>query len=144
VVLFTLKFKVKRDKTDFANVFEIGNTITAPLGLTAADDRIGVIWNVENLSTGVAGVDGAAYKLHQNFPNPFRSETIIGFELPESEAAELTIFDQTGRVVHRTEGDFGKGFHQLKIQNRALGSPGVYYYRLTASKFNATRKMILE
>ncbi len=37
--------------------------------------------------------------LEQNYPNPFNAGTVIPFALPESEEAELAIFNLAGQKV---------------------------------------------
>jgi hypothetical protein len=81
--------------------------------------------------------------LEQNQPNPFRSETQIGFWLPQAGEATLSIHDVTGRMVKTLRQDFDKGQHQVLIKHSDLPSNGVYYYTLTQNGATATRKMVV-
>ena len=55
----------------------------------------------------------------------------------------LTVYDVTGREVARlAEADFGAGYHVVNFDGTTLGS-GVYFYRLEAGDFIASRKMVL-
>jgi hypothetical protein len=92
------------------------------------------------LSTGWS-VPG--FSLEQNQPNPFRYETVIGFTLPEAMPARLQVFDITGRLLKTLEGDFSKGYSQLKIDRDDLRNTGVLYYQLETKDYLATRKMVL-
>ena len=83
------------------------------------------------------------YALHQNVPNPFASESQIGFRLGESGRAVIKVRDVTGRLVKVVEGDFGKGDHQIRLKRGELPSAGVYYYTLESGTYQATRKLIL-
>ena len=81
--------------------------------------------------------------LEQNQPNPFRSETQIGFWLPQAGEATLSIHDVTGRMVKTIRQNFDKGQHQVLIKHNDLPSNGVYYYTLTQNGATATRKMVV-
>ena len=39
------------------------------------------------------------YKLHNNYPNPFKPTTIIEFNIPKSSIVSLEIFDILGRKI---------------------------------------------
>ena len=81
--------------------------------------------------------------LFQNQPNPFRNETIIGFELAVDAAATVTIYDVAGRIIKQYNGDFAKGYNSLTINRSELSGSGVLYYQLETADFSATKKMIL-
>jgi len=81
--------------------------------------------------------------LLQNQPNPFRNETVIGFELAEAAAATVTIYDVAGRTIKQYNGDFAKGYNSLTINRSELSGSGVLYYQLQTADFSATKKMIL-
>jgi PKD repeat protein len=88
------------------------------------------------------------YELLQNRPNPFNPSTDISFRLPEGGHAVVDIFDISGRTV-KTLGDryFDAGTHTVTWDGKnsagELVASGVYLYRLTASDFTQTKKMIL-
>ncbi|MBK6909424.1 MAG: VCBS repeat-containing protein [bacterium] len=83
------------------------------------------------------------YELSANYPNPFNPTTQIRFGLPEANFVRLTVYDVTGREVARlAEADFGAGYHVVNFDGTTLGS-GVYFYRLEAGDFIASRKMVL-
>ena len=69
--------------------------------------------------------------LKQNYPNPVRSTTTIEFEIFESNAVELKVFDTLGREVKVVESDFlpiGKYHYELDFSNLPSG---LYFYRLS-------------
>ncbi|PHN01110.1 T9SS type A sorting domain-containing protein [Flavilitoribacter nigricans] len=82
-------------------------------------------------------------RLEQNFPNPFRGTSQIGFYLPEAAGIQLQIRDASGRLLKTMGGDFGPGHHRLSLDRNELGGSGVLYYTLTSGNFTATRKMIV-
>ena len=81
--------------------------------------------------------------LHDNYPNPFRSETTIRFELNRSGKVNLSVFDVLGRKVTTLVDDRVRaGHHQVRLDASELSS-GVYFYRLDTKDLVKTRKMIL-
>jgi len=83
------------------------------------------------------------FELHQNRPNPFNGETLISFNLPEAGFATMTISDISGRALKVVEGDFAKGYNEVRIQSNDLSSTGVLYYQLRSAEHFATKKMII-
>ena len=81
--------------------------------------------------------------LYQNTPNPFKQETLIGFELPEASNAKLRVFNASGKLLTQVEGDFAKGYNNISLSNDGL-SPGLLYYQLVTPTATATKKMILQ
>ncbi len=80
--------------------------------------------------------------LFQNRPNPFRMQTIIGFELPESAHATLRILDSTGKVLSSISGDYTRGYNEVIVDRSAL-TPGILYYELQSQFGKSTKRMIL-
>ena len=97
----------------------------------------------------VQGGTPAAFALFQNRPNPFGTGTLIRYALPARVHVTLEVFNLQGqRVATLVNGEqdpgeyarpFGSGVHDGP---RDLPS-GVYFYRLNAGAFSATRKMLL-
>jgi hypothetical protein len=106
-------------------------------------DRAGNV-NVKTENRGIQnGFGEEVFKLYQNQPNPFKEETSIGFYLPNSGDATLTIFDMTGKVLKVVEGNYHKGNHDIHIRAQDLGGSGVLYYQMETNKFTSTKKMII-
>jgi hypothetical protein len=85
----------------------------------------------------------APFELYQNVPNPFTERTAIGFRLPETGEARLTVLDAVGRTVHKVEGIYPEGFSEIMLDRKMLPSGGVLIYRLETAGHSATRQMIL-
>ncbi len=81
--------------------------------------------------------------LYQNQPNPFISETEIGFNLPEAMRATLEFYDITGRQLFQTSQNFDKGYHEIPVSRADLNASGVIYYQLHTEQGTLTKKMIL-
>jgi N-acetylneuraminic acid mutarotase len=83
------------------------------------------------------------FTLEQNYPNPFNPTTIIGYVIQEKSNAKLTLFNSIGEeiaVLVNKEQD--KGYHKVEFDAAALSS-GVYFYRIQAGSFTATKKLLL-
>ena len=88
------------------------------------------------------------YKLYQNYPNPFNPITEIKFHLPRASDVNLDIYNILGRKVKTLlSGRFEPGFRQVTwdgtdYSGRNVAS-GIYFYRIEANDFVASRKMLL-
>jgi len=88
------------------------------------------------------------FELAQNYPNPVSAHgtfgsasTTIRFELPVAANVTLQILDLTGRELETlAAGKFSAGAHHVRW-NPERHPGGVYFYRLRAGNFLATRKL---
>lgn len=98
----------------------------------------------------VTGVDDARkksvperYSLDQNYPNPFNPTTAISYQLASGGDVTLKVYDQLGREVQTlVNGHQEAGTYALQF-NAATIASGVYFYRLTAGNFVATKELVL-
>ncbi len=138
-VLFTLAFRVVAANT-LSNAISISSSITHARAYNSDGDRSGVDIAFD---TGSGFVDGAAFELYQNEPNPFSAVTTIAFQLAKEGNAELTVFDVTGKTVTVITGQYARGYNEVSINKTDLGASGVLYYQLESGDFTATRKMVV-
>lgn len=84
------------------------------------------------------------FELKQNYPNPFNPSTVIGYQLAESSAVSLQVFDLAGRMVAGLINGEQKaaGIHYVKLEAGNLAS-GTYIYRLKAGEFSQSRMLHL-
>ena len=83
------------------------------------------------------------FTLGQNYPNPFNPSTSISFSLPADSKVRLSVYNLLGELVEEIANEeFSAGTHTLSFNSDGLTS-GVYFYRLKAGTFIATRKMSL-
>ena len=90
----------------------------------------------------VAKLVPTEYSLSQNYPNPFNPTTTIQFALPVAGDYTLTIYNVQGQVVQQFSGAADAGIQTVEW-NATNNASGVYFYRLTAGSFSATKKMVL-
>jgi hypothetical protein len=86
--------------------------------------------------------DNDRFTVFQNTPNPFKENTTISFNLPESAFVTMTIYDVTGRTVAEISREFNKGFNSIEVSQDDIRSKGILYYRIDSGSFTATKKMI--
>ncbi len=108
--------------------------VTDPDGAVAVEDK-----NLALPST---------FELSQNYPNPFNPATHILYNLPTAESVSLTIYNSLGQEVRKlVEARQQPGAHTVVWDGRdQSGQPlasGMYYYRLRAGSFTASKKMLL-
>jgi len=104
----------------------------------------------EGSTTGVKGryVMPVTMSLEGNYPNPFNSQTIIRFTLPELSRVRLTVVDMIGRQVRTLVADrLLSGRQQVRWDGRddyrQQVASGVYLCRLCVDDVIATHTMLL-
>lgn len=88
------------------------------------------------------------FALEQNYPNPFNPSTEINFALPTDAFVELSVFNILGQnVATLVAGDLPAGEHFIRWNGTDSDggsvASGIYFYRITAENFSATKKMLL-
>jgi 1,4-alpha-glucan branching enzyme len=83
-------------------------------------------------------------RLWQNYPNPFNPVTSIRFELSETSAVKIEVFDMLGRklAVLVNSPLLQPGVYHIQFDGSWLSS-GTYLIRMEAGSFSQTRKMLL-
>jgi len=82
------------------------------------------------------------FALMQNYPNPFNPTTTIAFALPQASDYILTVYNVTGQIVQQFSGHGEAGTVTVEW-NASNQASGVYFYKLNAGNFSATKKMVL-
>ncbi|MBI1925319.1 T9SS type A sorting domain-containing protein [Candidatus Poribacteria bacterium] len=93
------------------------------------------------------------FALGQNYPNPFNPETWLPFELAADTNVSITIYDAAGHHIRNLNLGLQSAGAYLTKEKAAywdgrsdtgeLVSSGVYFYRLSAGDFQATKRMII-
>jgi len=110
------------------------------------------LWNEKHEVVAIARYEAPfipkASVLLQNYPNPFNPATELVFDLARTGQVTIQIFDATGHLlVTLVNARVEAGRHRVAWNGKdARGSAvpsGIYFYRMRASGYEATRKMIL-
>lgn len=88
------------------------------------------------------------FELRQSAPNPFHRFTRLSFAIKQEEHVLLEVFDLNGRRVRRLlDQRKARGEHHFvwdgRDENGALVRAGIYFYRLSAGRFQAARKVVV-
>jgi hypothetical protein len=98
---------------------------------------------VTRLRLGKVEVEPLVFALHQNYPNPFNPSTTIRYSMPHTSFVTLTIYNTLGQQVAQLVNEQQQaGYHDVVFRGDGLAS-GVYYYRIQAGDFVASKKLLL-
>ncbi len=115
-------------------------------------------YDINGLIGGAVGVESIynnsksqSFTLFQNYPNPFKSQTTIGFALKKSEYVTLKIYDHTGQLIQTlVDNQVDSGEHAItwngKDMNGKMLSPGIYFLNMIdgAGNFGTVKLLLLE
>jgi hypothetical protein len=139
-VLFTLKFKAL-STGQISSTIQLNSFITSANVFTATAEEKDLKLGFRTEKGIVENNNGLI--LYQNQPNPFSDLTVIGFELPQSSPATLTVYDLNSKIIYKSELHAIKGYNSIEINNSQLGVTGVLFYQLDAAGYTATRRMVV-
>ena len=133
---------------------------TATAGQSAIGRTAGTVyqtfigfWQIDTVSLGVREEDRGPQTeplvtaLYSPFPNPCRSLPAIRYSLAAEARVTLRLFDLTGRSVATLVNSVqqpGRYSPQLVAADRTMFSAGVYFLKMRAGGYTATRKVVLE
>ncbi len=105
--------------------------------------------NIQNtLVNDYRNDSSTSFRLYNNYPNPFNPKTILQYDLPEDSFVDITIYDMLGKEVknlvytNQLSGYKSIQWNATNNQGEPV-SAGVYLYKIQASDFVDTKKMIL-
>lgn len=88
------------------------------------------------------------FSLTQNYPNPFNPETDIEYALPVDCQVKLTIYNILGQKVTTLVDEYQTAGYKTihwngKDEQGNLVSSGIYFYKVQAGDYTATKKMVM-
>ena len=131
---------ILRSKTNMPlhDALTIGSNLTIAEGFDAKGELLDPKLAFKGINT-----EGGNFVLYQNEPNPFYEETKIAFNLPTDAKAKIVISDASGKILKTVEGNFNKGYNEIKVSKSDLNTSGIVFYRLETPTHNAVKKMII-
>ena len=93
--------------------------------------------------------EATSYALNQNYPNPFNPSTTIEFAVPKASNVTLSIYDASGQLVYKLvngyypAGTYRADWNGTIHEANQLAPSGVYFYRIQAGDYTASKKMVL-
>lgn len=133
---------------DLVQVLWPSGTVQNPVDVPA-DQKVVV---TEAATVGVGDDPGAGpsgIRLLASYPNPFRSSTVIAYELPRPARVDLRVHGLSGNLVRvlETGRERTAGVHEVAWDGRddagARVSPAVLFYTLQAGGATKTHKVLL-
>lgn len=134
-VLFTVEFRAITNNT-IANTIQLSSDITKAEAYTQDLSKI----NVSLAHRSITQTD--VFELGQNNPNPFTSNTVIQFNLPQAGQATMTVYDMTGKKLKTITGQYAKGKNEILLSASDFNAQGVMFYELESNGQKSTKKMI--
>jgi hypothetical protein len=121
-------------------VATIGYAAQARLGQPASP----VVLELGNAGRAPALADlPTVIALHSNFPNPFNTYTVIGYDLPEAAHVKMVVYDILGRrVATLVDSEQLAGRHRAVFDANSVAS-GVYVYRLELNDAVYSGRMVV-
>jgi hypothetical protein len=88
------------------------------------------------------------FSLSQNHPNPFNPSTVIDYALPTRANVSISIYNVLGQKIKTLlNEDINAGYHKTTWDGTnddgIAAASGIYFYKIIAGEFTATKKMIL-
>jgi len=134
---------------DFATDFDVVLSFSG-----ASSEMIGHIFGLQfvgdvqlTLSKSLVAVEDvsipSAFWLHPNYPNPFNPSTTIRYDVPEQALVKIAVYDALGRLVEILSTKYQVPGTYAATWDAAGRPTGVYFVRMEAGAFVASRRMIL-
>ena len=137
--------------TLYLRMLTMGTFRMPPLASSIIDERGAALvaaWIASLDPVAAKGTTPAAFALTQNYPNPFNAATTIEFQLATPAAVELTLYDAIGQKIrtlvarHLAAGYYRTQWNGRNDAGHTVAS-GVYFYRLRAGGYLATKQLTL-
>ncbi len=155
-------YRIYRNNSLIGSIIDTGTTTFTDMDLLGGDYSYGVtsvysngesfpvLANVTIETVNLEDISTPAIitMLAGNYPNPFNPVTKIQYSLKEATAVRIEVYNVKGQMVKTlVNGVREPGSHSVLwtgVDNNGRSvSSGVYFYKMTAGKYSATRKMIL-
>jgi len=114
-----------------------------------AVSRALTVFSDPTIDVSMTSTSPSRFVLRAGRPNPFELGTVIGFDIGATCEVTVTIYDMQGRVVRTLvpvqvmkPGSYRVTWDGRSQRGRPVGS-GMYWYKLRAGTFEATRSVTL-
>jgi hypothetical protein len=100
------------------------------------------VWHTVSVGESAATMP-VHFWLGPSYPNPFNPTTTLDFALAADTQVTLKLYDAGGRLVRTLiDASMATGYHRAALHATGLAS-GIYYCRMQAGDFTATRQLVL-
>lgn len=132
-----------KNNMHLSEALSIGSNIT-PIEAFDVDGKIGKVVLAILKDNSTPNTAHNYFKLYQNAPNPFDSETNIGFDLSDDTPIKLTITNAQGQVIKVFEKKGVRGYNTINLNKSDIGTAGLYFYRLEAGMKSETLMTVID
>jgi photosystem II stability/assembly factor-like uncharacterized protein len=133
--LDTIRFTPSSAVGYSANIVVVSNSVSSPDTVRVSTSGV--------VSIAHSEATPKEFSIDQNYPNPFNPSTTIRYGLPSSSHVTLAVFNTLGQQVAIVQnGEQEAGYHEVRFDGSNLSS-GVYFYRIQAENFVATKRLLL-
>jgi len=138
----SMRFYITFAPTDSG--METGNIIFTHNAMTSPDT---VTVTGTGVELGIEETEGdvipAFYALSQNYPNPFKTQTLIRYQLPKSNVVTIVIYNVSGQRIKTLVNEHkDAGYYTVYWDGRKV-SNGVYFCRMVAGEYTSVKKILL-
>ena len=134
---------------DSAGIFPLKITIDVYAVVFPGFPAIKVATVIDSTSLAIEVVDDSGINsdapssiaVQQNIPNPFQSETRIGFYSDKARQITFEVYSAQGNRIHYENLDANKGDNYLVYSGQLL-SPGMYFYLVRSDGYRSSGIMI--
>lgn len=131
--------RLKRVAIKLENGADEGQRYTGTMYL----DNLRVSYPVQETSAFDAEGPPISFELYPNYPNPFRTETRIVYELPRTQQVRLIVFDVLGRQVRKLVDEHQASGPKEVLFDAAELPSGMYFYRVEVGQAVKSGSMLL-
>ncbi len=137
----TLRFKANQT-TALRDALKISSSKTPAIAWDETETALNVVIEFEQ-DNQQSAISNQPLILFQNKPNPFSTETTIGFQLPEPSEVQFDFFDSTGKLLFTKKAFYEKGYQEMVIRKEELGVIGLVFYEMKTEMETKIAKMII-
>ncbi len=134
-VLFTAVF-VATENVQLSSALSINSKVTTAEAVTGAVEAA-------NVALAFNGATANTFAVYQNTPNPFSTETVIGYNAVEAGNATITFTSVEGKVLAVINQAAVKGYNSINVNANDIAATGVVYYTVETANNTATNKMVI-
>ena len=82
------------------------------------------------------------FMLFQNKPNPFASETVVEFALPEDMEVTFKVFNGAGSLIYTNTRLYNEGINAFKLSEELKDHKGLLFLKMETAEFSEVKRMI--
>jgi len=140
---WTFKWASPSTGSGTATFYVAGNAANA--NSSSSGDVIYTTQKQVKIATGIADDNTvpAGFHLAQNYPNPFNPATTISYNIGTSAFVSLAIYDIRGQQVAQIVNSRQAAGEYSVLWDAGALSSGIYFARIQAGEFSATKRMTL-